>query len=124
MVSGFVPKRPIEFHWYSGEEEGVYGSNEVANSYAKAQTNVLTYLNVDQSGYVRPGSVPHIGMLTDYASQDSTSLLTKVVEKYCREPPAYARCGYACTDNSAWDSHGYKAASLMEGKKEVMMIML
>jgi Zn-dependent M28 family amino/carboxypeptidase len=46
VASGFVPKRPIEFHWYAGEEEGVYGSNEVANAYSKAQTNVLTYLNL------------------------------------------------------------------------------
>jgi leucyl aminopeptidase len=46
VQSGFVPKRPIEFHWYAGEEEGVYGSNEVANAYAKSEMNVLTYLNL------------------------------------------------------------------------------
>lgn len=118
VSSGFVPKRPIEFHWYAGEEEGVYGSNEVANAYAKAGINVLTYLNLDQTGYVRPGSTPHVGMLTDYASPDSTNFLAQVAKAYSLEPIATARCGYACTDNSAWDSHGYKAASLMEGKKE------
>lgn len=58
-------------------------------------------------------------MLTDYVSQDSTAFLAKVVKAYALEPVATARCGYPCTDNSAWSSHGYKAAALMEGKEEV-----
>jgi bacterial leucyl aminopeptidase len=50
VTSGFVPGRPIEFHWYTGEEEGILGSNEVAEAYAKAGTKVVSYLNLDQSG--------------------------------------------------------------------------
>lgn len=70
---------------------------------------------------MRLGSTPHIGMLTDYVCQDSTEFLALVAKTYALEPIATARCGYACTDNSAWDAHGYKAASLMEGKKEVII---
>jgi 3'-phosphoadenosine 5'-phosphosulfate (PAPS) 3'-phosphatase len=63
-------------------------------------------------------------MLTDYVAKDSTAFLNLVVENYSQEKSTTAFCGYACTDNSAWYKHGYKAAALIEGKQEVYCIFI
>lgn len=42
VAANFVPKRPIEFHWYAGEEFGLLGSREVAADYANRKV-VLSY---------------------------------------------------------------------------------
>lgn len=82
VTSGFVPYRPIEVHWYAGEEFGLLGSEEVAEDYAKRQVNVLSYLNLDQSGYVKKGTTPTIGIMTDYVDSASTAFLRAAVTSY------------------------------------------
>ena len=82
VQKGFVPFRPLEFHWYAAEEEGIYGSGAVADAYAKQGVNVMSYLNLDQSGYVKPGTKPTIALLTDHATTDSTDFLRKVANVY------------------------------------------
>ncbi|KAJ3413575.1 Leucine aminopeptidase 1 [Chytridiales sp. JEL 0842] len=116
--SGFVPGRPIEFHFYAGEEVGIYGSNEIAEAYAKNKTEVVSYLNLDQSGYVKKGTKATMGIATDYTTKSSTSFLRNVVRAYAGRPQGDTRCGYACTDNSAWYSHGYESAMAFESLME------
>ena len=94
VENNFVPNRAIEFHFYSGEEEGIYGSNEIAEAYAKAQVNVVTYLNLDQSGYVKPGTSPQIGIFTDYIDDSATQFLRQIVESYTTTPQVDSTCGY------------------------------
>ncbi|KAJ3091187.1 hypothetical protein HDU96_003120, partial [Phlyctochytrium bullatum] len=75
-LKGFVPKRPTEFHWYAAEE-GI---------------KVVSYLNLDQSGYVKPGSTEVIGVMTDYTTKASpafpfplrasTTFMTNIVKPY------------------------------------------
>ncbi|KAJ3272308.1 Leucine aminopeptidase 1 [Terramyces sp. JEL0728] len=111
----FVPKRPIEFHWYAAEEEGLLGSDEVANDYAKRQVPVFTYLNLDQSGYVKKGAVPGIGIITDYTTSAATKFLTQTVKTYTTVTRTGTfKCGYECTDNAAWYDAGYNSALAFE----------
>ncbi|KAJ3095274.1 hypothetical protein HDU96_001247 [Phlyctochytrium bullatum] len=117
-LNGFIPSRPIEFHWYAAEEEGLYGSLEIAEAYAKAGTKVLTYLNLDQSGYIANGTVPVMGLVTDYTRPASTALLKKVVERYTHLEPKETECGYACTDHASWFVHGYEAGFVFESVME------
>ncbi|KAJ3307691.1 Leucine aminopeptidase 1 [Blyttiomyces sp. JEL0837] len=114
VTSGFVPARPIEFHWYTAEEEGIYGSNDVAEAYAKKGISVVSYLNLDQSGYVKAGTKPVMAIVTDYTTSGSTNLLKGVVNAYTSMATATTACGYACTDNSAWYNHKYEAAMTVE----------
>lgn len=118
VTSGFVPGRPIEFHWYTAEEEGLYGSNEVSEAYAKAGKQVVSYLNLDQSGYVRKGTLPIMGLTTDYTSKDSTNFLKSVITSYTDLSWKATACGYQCTDNSPWYNHGYEAAMAFESLME------
>ncbi|KAJ3326678.1 Leucine aminopeptidase 1 [Blyttiomyces sp. JEL0837] len=111
---GFVPARPIEFHWYTAEEEGIYGSNEVAEAYAKAQTSVVSYLNLDQSGYVKSGTKAIMGLTTDYTTSGSTALMGNIITTYSTLGYVKTQCGYKCTDNSAWYDHSYESAMAFE----------
>jgi len=48
--SGFKPSTPLEFHWYSGEEAGLLGSNAIATSYRVAGVKVKAFMELDMSG--------------------------------------------------------------------------
>ncbi|KAJ3330776.1 Leucine aminopeptidase 1, partial [Kappamyces sp. JEL0680] len=100
-TQNFIPKRPIEFHWYAGEEAGILGSNDIARDYAKRGVTVLGYLNLDQSGYIKPGTKPVIGIVTDYATAAGTALVRATVKAYTTLGKAGStvdtKCGYACT---------------------------
>ena len=112
----FVPKRPIEIHWYAAEEVGLLGSDAVAEDYAKRKVGVFSYLNLDQSGYVKPGTQPTIGILTDYVSKAATEFLRLTLKTYTniKVVADNQRCGYRCTDNASWYDHGYNAALASE----------
>lgn len=56
MTAGFKPSTPVEFHWYSGEEGGLLGSQAVAKSYKSSGTTVKAFLQLDMSAYFKPGS--------------------------------------------------------------------
>ncbi|KAJ3204218.1 Leucine aminopeptidase 1 [Dinochytrium kinnereticum] len=110
----FIPGRPIEFHWYAAEEVGLYGSDEIAEAYALAGTKVVSYLNLDQSGYVKKGTTPVMGVITDYTTTASTNLIKNVITSYTNLKWVASKCGYACTDHASWYSHGYEAALAFE----------
>jgi leucyl aminopeptidase len=44
--TGFRPLRPVEFHWYSGEEAGLLGSQDIAQKYAKRGVDVFAMIQV------------------------------------------------------------------------------
>ncbi|KAJ3286912.1 hypothetical protein HDU79_006132 [Rhizoclosmatium sp. JEL0117] len=112
---GFIPGRPIEFHWYAAEEEGLYGSTDIANAYAAKGVQVVSYLNLDQSGYVKAGTTPEIGIFVDYTTKAATTLLTSTVAAYAGLPQIGNQvCGYQCTDNASWYNAGYNSAMAFE----------
>lgn len=51
--TGFRPTRPVEFHWYSAEEAGLLGSQDVAESYEKKGVQVIAMIQV---------SCPNLGL--------------------------------------------------------------
>ncbi|KAJ3307187.1 Leucine aminopeptidase 1 [Blyttiomyces sp. JEL0837] len=114
VTSGFIPARPIEFHWYTAEEEGIYGSNDVAEAYAVKKVPVVSYLNLDQVGYVKKGSKPVMGLMTDYTTTGSTNFLKSVILAYTTLSAPTTQCGYKCTDNSAWYDHKYETGFAFE----------
>ncbi|KAJ3110316.1 Leucine aminopeptidase 1 [Phlyctochytrium bullatum] len=113
-ASGFIPARPIEFHWYSGEELGILGSNEVAEDYAKKGIKVVSYLNLDQSGYTKPGKTARLGVFTDYTTTAPTAFIKQTISTYTTLGFTESKCGYKCTDNSAWYDHGYEVGFAAE----------
>lgn len=66
--NGFKPERPVEFHWYSGEEAGLLGSQAVSNAYKERGRQVVAMLQNDMTGYIGAnGEV--IGIVTDHVDE-------------------------------------------------------
>ena len=50
LMSGLQPVRPLEFHWYAGEERGLLGSRVMADKYEQLGQLPLAMLNLDMGG--------------------------------------------------------------------------
>jgi bacterial leucyl aminopeptidase len=143
-AAGFKPANPVEFHWYAGEEAGLLGSRAISNAYVKKGTRVRGMLQLgkssqllqfdpfrlsffffsDQTAYVRPGTVPVVGFITDYVNAALTTFTKTLVPTYCQYDSnleiqtllilyplvtgvgiAESKCGYACSDHASWTVH-------------------
>ncbi|OXA44312.1 Leucine aminopeptidase 1 [Folsomia candida] len=81
LASDFVPKRSLEFHFYSGEEVGLLGSGHVASAYYSKRAKVRAMVNFDVVGY--NAGKNQIGLVTDHTDAKLTKFLNTVVQEYC-----------------------------------------
>ncbi|KAK9694021.1 hypothetical protein K7432_013617 [Basidiobolus ranarum] len=108
VQGGLLPKRPIEFHWYSAEEEGLLGSGDIAKQYREARTKVIGMLQSDMTGFNDKTGV--IGVVTDNVDPGLTTFLKKVITAYSTLRIGEFRCGYGCSDHASWTRAGYPSA--------------
>ncbi|RCH90363.1 Leucine aminopeptidase 1, partial [Rhizopus stolonifer] len=111
--NGFKPERPVEFHWYSGEEAGLLGSQDVSEAYANQGKRVLAMLQNDMTGYVG-NKKEVIGIVTDHVDEKLTDFLKNLVDNYADIPYVLTKCGYACSDHASWRKLGFPSAFTIE----------
>lgn len=115
--NGFEPERTVEFHWYSAEEAGLYGSQDVAKAYNEQGKEIVAMVQNDMTGYVGAhGEV--FGIATDYVNEKVTNFIKKLVEAYADIPYVETECGYACSDHASWRKYGYPSSFVMESAFE------
>jgi len=114
VTEGFRPERTLEFHGYAAEEVGLRGSQEIAQSYINQGKIVAGMLQLDMTGYVRAGTTPVIGAITDFTNPQLTAFLRLLVDEYCTIPWADTRCGYGCSDHASWFRAGYPSSFAFE----------
>ncbi|KAI0070534.1 Zn-dependent exopeptidase [Panus rudis PR-1116 ss-1] len=106
--AGFKPSTPVEFHWYSGEEGGLLGSQAIASNYKQAGTQVKAFMELDMSGYFAPGSKEVIALESDYVDDGLNTFLKSLIGSYSTLGWTYdTPCGYACSDHASWNKQGY-----------------
>ncbi|KAG9094379.1 hypothetical protein FS749_012598 [Ceratobasidium sp. UAMH 11750] len=110
VAAKFAPIRPVEFHFYSGEEVGLLGSKAISTSYKSAGKGVYAMVNFDMTGYFAPGSPEVIALVTDRVDTGLNTYLKSLISAYCSIPAGTDYCGYACSDHASWTSAGYPAA--------------
>ncbi|CAE6418040.1 unnamed protein product, partial [Rhizoctonia solani] len=110
VASGFKPTKNVEFHWYSGEEAGLLGSNAIATNYKSAGKSIYAMLQLDMTGYVKPGTTGAITLVTDNTDSGLTSYVASLATAYSSIKTATTTCGYGCSDHSSWTRQGYPAA--------------
>jgi leucyl aminopeptidase len=106
LVSGYQPLRPVEFHWYAGEEAGLLGSQAIAQQYQNDNRLVAGMLQLDMTSFPNPDK-PDIGIVTDNVDDGLTSLLRTMVTTYTPLTSGDFECGYACSDHASWNQAGY-----------------
>ncbi|KAI0364502.1 Zn-dependent exopeptidase [Pilatotrama ljubarskyi] len=115
VAANFKPSTPVEFHWYSGEEAGLLGSQAIAKSYKSKGTSVKAFLELDMSAYFAPGSKEVIALEADYIDSGLTKFLQQLIDTYSKLDWAMDQaCGYACSDHASWYKQGYTTGMLYE----------
>jgi len=113
--NGFIPDRTIEFHTYSAEEVGLWGSQDVASYYQSNGVVVFAQMQLDMTMFVKQGTTETIGIITDYVSAPLTEFVKILVNAYCDLSYTTSTCGYACSDHASWTKAGYAASFPFEG---------
>ncbi|KAH9937807.1 Zn-dependent exopeptidase [Epithele typhae] len=115
IAAGWQPATPVEFHWYSGEEAGLLGSQAIAQSYKRAGTSVKAFMELDMTGYFQPGTKEVIALEADYEDSGVTKFIQQLVDTYSKLDWAMDEpCGYACSDHASWYKQGYATGMLYE----------
>jgi len=119
LESGFKPANTLEFHYYSAEELGLLGSQDVFAEYAERHVDVRTMLQQDMTGYSAGSKEANdgqdeLGVITDFVDEDLTNFIKLLITEYCSIPYVETQCGYACSDHSSASKYGYQSAFVIE----------
>ncbi|KAG5795856.1 hypothetical protein H9Q69_005074 [Fusarium xylarioides] len=104
----------VEFHWYSAEETGLLGSQDIFNNYARLGIQVEAMLNQDMVGYKGRDGVERFGLITDNTSPTQNDFLKLLIEEYADIPYEESTCGYACSDHASANRNGFPSSFLFE----------
>ncbi|EGO22330.1 hypothetical protein SERLADRAFT_440355 [Serpula lacrymans var. lacrymans S7.9] len=110
LAADFRPVRPIEFHWYSAEEGGLLGSQQVAKAYEDRNVDVYAMSQFDMTAWIKKGTREELGVITDYTNPALTEFNKQLVEKYLDIP-------YVLT-NAPWGKAGYPSVFSIEAAFE------
>lgn len=108
-------QKPIYLVWYSAEEEGLYGSQNVVEYFVRKRIPVSNVLQLDMTGY-RAKNDPTIWMITDNINTNLSAYIETLITTYVNVPVSRTQCGYACSDHASWNKVGINAAFPFEAK--------
>lgn len=112
-------ERTIEFYWYAGEESGLLGSAEIAQTYKAQNKNVIAVVQLDMTLF--PGSGRNrIGLVGDFTSPWLNDVMRGLNEAYVKADILDDKCGYACSDHASWTKQGFPSATPFESITETM----
>ncbi|KAG2339020.1 Zn-dependent exopeptidase [Suillus weaverae] len=116
VQSGFVPERPVEFHWYAGEEGGLLGSQEVVSEYKQFKKEVGAMIQFDMTAYVPKGEVPVVTFITTDVDSNLTNWTMTLAEEYSMSVVGGAKLfAGAGSDHMSWYRAGSPAIFATEG---------
>ena len=112
----------IEFHWYSAEEGGLLGSQDIFKDYEANDRDIKAMLQQDMTGFVQKtldaGKPESVGVIMDFVDPGLTDFIKVVIEEYCDIPWVETKCGYACSDHASASKAGYPSAFVIESAFE------
>lgn len=89
VVKGNMPNT-IEFQWYSAEEGGLLGSQEVFSRYKEDDRDIRAMLQQDMTGYAQgtldAGKPESVGVIVDFVNPDLTNFIKKVITTVSLSP--------------------------------------
>ncbi|CAG9988192.1 unnamed protein product [Clonostachys byssicola] len=104
----------LEWHWYSGEESGLLGSQDIFNQYATLNMQVVAMLNQDMVGYKGRDGIERFGLVTDNTDASQNEFLKLVIGGYTDISYEETLCGYACSDHASATRNGYPSSFIFE----------
>lgn len=105
VETGFQPNRTLMFMTYAGEEVGLLGSQDIANSFKAGKKAVVAVAQFDMTGF--PGAGDQVVFMTDFTNPELTTFSKKLMDTYVKTKWSTDKCGYACSDHASWHRAGY-----------------
>ncbi len=105
--------------WYAGEESGLLGSAEIAQTYKQKNANVVGVLQLDMTLFAGDGEFT-LGSMTDYTSVFLRNLLVELNRLYVNAKIIESKCGYSCSDHASWYRQGFPTLMPFEATMEKM----
>lgn len=109
------PQRTLEFYWYAGEESGLLGSAEIADTAKQQNKDIVAVLQLDMTLFPGDG-VFKIASMTDFTSVWLRDYLMAANQTYLKATIQEDKCGYGCSDHASWFRRGYPTLFPTESK--------
>ncbi|GIL18162.1 MAG: hypothetical protein BroJett040_19130 [Oligoflexia bacterium] len=113
------PERSIEFFWYAGEESGLLGSAEIADTYKQQKKDVVGVLQLDMTLFPGEGEFV-IGNVQDFTSAWLRDYFVAMNEQYLKVRLVNDECGYGCSDHASWYRKGFPTVLPFEATTRTM----
>ncbi|AGH95333.1 M20/M25/M40 family metallo-hydrolase [Pseudobdellovibrio exovorus] len=115
LLSQKQPQRTVEFFWYAGEESGLLGSAQIAETYKNEKRNVIAVLQLDMTLFPGDG-LYKIASMTDFTNPWLRDYLKAINTTYLNIEIQEDQCGYGCSDHASWHRRGFPAIFPTESK--------
>lgn len=115
LITKEQPQRTVEFFWYAGEESGLLGSAEIAETYKTENKNVIAVLQLDMTMFPGDGEFK-ITSISDFTSSWLRDYLKAISTAYLNIEISDDKCGYACSDHASWYRRGFATLMPTEAK--------
>ncbi|KAF8142688.1 hypothetical protein K438DRAFT_1877549 [Mycena galopus ATCC 62051] len=116
LVAGYIPRSPLEFHFYAAEEGGLLGSQAIASSYETAGKTIRGMLQIDTIAFHKAGTREEIGVITNEFQVDATltEYLILLIDRHLDIPwvktvyPSNPGGPRPSSDHASWTRAGYQ----------------
>ncbi|KAF7316483.1 Peptide hydrolase [Mycena indigotica] len=116
LISGYIPTSPLEFHFYSAEEGGGLGSQDIVASYEAARKEIKGMQQYDMTAWVASGTSPVVNVVTSGVDAALSTFLCQLVDRYLDIPCVReSKRKNAGSDHLLWNRAGYQACHAAEG---------
>ncbi len=115
VMAGYEFHRSIIFIAFSGEEEGLVGSESWASEAADAGMDIVGVVNLDMLCYLGEGDAEDIDIVSNRSSRPLRNLAEDAIRTYVpRLAQVRSRLRGASSDHASFWSNGYRAILLIE----------
>lgn len=120
VLSGYTFERTVVFVAFGAEEQGLEGSEYYAAQASAAGEDIAAMINVDMLGYLAPGDVLDVDVVSNAASEWLRDWALSVAATYVPETPAVKGTlpSSASSDHVAFWDQGYPAIWLWEDSEQ------
>eukprot|EP01113_Clastostelium_recurvatum_P034529 TRINITY_DN4695_c0_g1_i1.p1 TRINITY_DN4695_c0_g1~~TRINITY_DN4695_c0_g1_i1.p1 ORF type:complete len:453 (-),score=105.24 TRINITY_DN4695_c0_g1_i1:113-1471(-) len=98
---------------FSGEEQGLYGSDFYAKLMKSQGVDVVAMIQADMVGYVRPNNQPSLALASRATTAALNNQLARIINQYLPSLPLGTDSG-CCSDQQSFFNQGYAAALFVE----------
>ena len=106
LAQNIQPERTVEFYWYAGEESGLLGSAEIAQTAKRDGKNIKAVLQLDMTLY--PGNGANtIASMSDFTAPWLRDYMNQINKTYINANILDDKCGYGCSDHASWHRQGF-----------------